>query len=156
RSCCSTACCNAHRAVAWPLPPHMRISVCRTQPAASRLVACSTSRRVRPGRDEAMSDAVRYEVSDRIAIATIDNGKGNVLSPAAIEGRDAALNAAEAAGQDEIGALVISGVPGFLSGGFDLSVMLSSPQAAGNLVTNGGAFFTRCFRSDVPVVVACT
>ncbi len=102
-----------------------------------------------------MTDVVGYEVRDRVAIATIDNGKANVLSPEVVAALDAALTEAEAAG-DDVGALVIAGKPGFLSGGFDLSVMMSSPQAAGELVTAGGAFFTRCFGSSVPVIGACT
>ncbi len=102
-----------------------------------------------------MSDVVSYEVRDRVAVVTIDNGKANVLSPEVVAGLDAALTRAETAG-DDVGAMVIAGKPGFLSGGFDLSVMMSSPQAAGELVTAGGAFFTRCFGSAVPVIGACT
>jgi enoyl-CoA hydratase len=103
-----------------------------------------------------MSEPVSYEVRDGVALATIDNGKANALSPAVIAALDAALSRAEAAGADEVGALVIAGKPGFLSGGFDLEVMKSSPQAAGTLVTDGGELFTRLFASSVPVVVACT
>jgi enoyl-CoA hydratase len=43
-----------------------------------------------------------------------------------------------------------------LSGGFDLKVMRSSANAAGKLVTDGGALITRMFGSEMPVVVACT
>ena len=43
-----------------------------------------------------------------------------------------------------------------LSGGFDLKVMRSSPEAAGRLVTDGGALFSRLFGSEVPVIVACS
>ena len=43
-----------------------------------------------------------------------------------------------------------------LSGGFDLKVMRASPEAAGRLVTDGGALFSRMFGSEVPVIVACT
>jgi enoyl-CoA hydratase len=99
---------------------------------------------------------VHYEVRDGIAVATIDNGKGNVISPDVVAGLDQALTDAEAAGPDTVGALVIAGQPGFLSGGFDLAVMMSSPAAAGELVTAGGTFFTRCFASSVPVIGACT
>jgi enoyl-CoA hydratase len=42
-----------------------------------------------------------------------------------------------------------------LTGGFDLKVMKSSPQAAGQLVTDGGALFTRMFGAPIPVIVAC-
>jgi enoyl-CoA hydratase len=42
------------------------------------------------------------------------------------------------------------------SGGFDLKVMRSAPQAAGKLVTDGGELFARMYGSSMPVVVACT
>ena len=101
-----------------------------------------------------MADVVSYEVQDRVARVGIDNGKANALSPEVIEALDAALDRAEGAG-DSVGALVITGKPGFLSGGFDLEVMRSSPGAAGRLVTAGGALFVRCYGSPIPVVVAC-
>ena len=102
-----------------------------------------------------MTDPVGYEVRDRIAHVTIDNGKANVLSPEVVRLLDEAVDAAESAGADEVGCLLVIGTPGFLSGGFDLSVMMESPAAAGELVTAGGALFVRLFGSEVPVVVAC-
>jgi enoyl-CoA hydratase len=102
-----------------------------------------------------MSDVIHYEVRDRIAHVTIDNGKANALSPDVIAGLDAALTRAEEAGEEQVGALLISGRPGMLTGGFDLKVMKSSAQAAGQLVTDGGALFTRMFGAPVPVIVAC-
>jgi enoyl-CoA hydratase len=101
-----------------------------------------------------MTVLVSYEVRDRIAHVTIDNGKANALSPAVLAGLDHALTLAEDAG-DEVGALLLTGRPGLLSGGFDLEVMKSSPRAAGEMVTAGGAFINRMFGSSVPVVVAC-
>jgi enoyl-CoA hydratase len=103
-----------------------------------------------------MSDVVSYEVRDGIAVASIDNGKANALSHAVLDGLADALDRTEQAGAEVAGALVIAGKPGFLSGGFDLEVMRSGPEAAGTLVTDGGALFTCCFESPVPVIVACT
>jgi enoyl-CoA hydratase len=103
-----------------------------------------------------MSDLVAYEVRDRIAHVTIDNGKANAFSPEVIAALDAVLSRAEDAGEETVGALLVSGTPGMLSGGFDLNVMRSSPQAAGRLVTDGGALFSRMFGSEVPVIVAAT
>lgn len=97
---------------------------------------------------------VGYEVRDGIAIAHIDNGKANVLSPEVVELLDRCLTRAEDSA-DEVGALVVTGKPGFLTGGFDLEVMMSGPEAAGMLVTSGGALFARMYGSAVPVVVAC-
>jgi enoyl-CoA hydratase len=102
-----------------------------------------------------MSDLVSYEVRDRVAHVTIDNGKANVLGPGVLAELDAALSRAEDAGEDEVGALCITGTPGMLSGGFDLKVMRSSPADAARLVTDGGALFSRMFGSEIPVIVAC-
>jgi enoyl-CoA hydratase len=86
---------------------------------------------------------------------TIANGKANALSPDVIAQLDAALTRAEDAGEAEVGALLITGSPGMLSGGFDLKIMRANPSAAGKLVTDGGALFTRMFGSEMPVVIAC-
>lgn len=101
-------------------------------------------------------ELVSYDVRDRIAHVTISNGKANALAPDVIAGLDAALSRAEDAGESEVGAMLVAGVPGMFSGGFDLKVMRSSPEAAGRLVTDGGALFSRMFGSEVPIVVACT
>ncbi len=100
-------------------------------------------------------DQVSYEVRDRIAHVTLDNGKANALSPSVIAALGDALTRAEDAGEEEVGALLITGTPGMLSGGFDLEVMRSGAQAAGELVTDGGELFSRMFGAPVPVIVAC-
>jgi len=101
-------------------------------------------------------ELVRYDVRDRIAHVTIDNGKANALSPDVIAALDDALSRAEEAGETEVGALLITGTPGMFSGGFDLNVMRSNPNDAGRLVTDGGALFSRMFGSELPVLVACS
>jgi enoyl-CoA hydratase len=101
-------------------------------------------------------ELVRYEVRDRIAHVTIANGKANALSPDVIAQLDAALTRAEDAGEEQVGVLLITGSPGMLSGGFDLNVMRSGGDAAGRLVTDGGALIARLFGSEVPVVIACS
>jgi enoyl-CoA hydratase len=101
-------------------------------------------------------DLVQYDVRDRVAHVTIANGKANALSPDVIAQLDAVLTRAEDAGEEQVGALLITGSPGMLSGGFDLKVMRSGAGAAGRLVTDGGALITRLFGSEVPVVIACS
>ena len=98
---------------------------------------------------------VSYEVRDRIAHVVIDHGKANTLSSAVVAQLDAVVDRAEQAGSDQVGALLITGTPGFLSGGFNLDEIKASPESAGNLVTNGGALFTRIYGSPVPTIVAC-
>lgn len=102
-----------------------------------------------------MAELVHYEVHDRIARVTIDNGKANVLSPACIAAIDDAVSRAEAAPAEEVGAVLLTGRPGMLSGGFDLAVMQSGPEAAGDMVTAGGALVAHLFGASVPVVIAC-
>jgi enoyl-CoA hydratase len=101
-------------------------------------------------------ELVEYVVRDRIAHVTIRNGKANALSPDVIAALDAALTRAEEAPEDEVGALLVTATPGMFSGGFDLKVMRSAPEAAGRLVTDGGALFSRMFGAGVPVIAACT
>ena len=93
---------------------------------------------------------------ERIAHVTIANGKANALSPDVIAGLGDALSRAEDAGETEVGAMLITGAPGMLTGGFDLKVMRESPAAAGKLVTDGGELFSRMYGSALPVVVACS
>ncbi|HEY1739803.1 MAG TPA: crotonase/enoyl-CoA hydratase family protein [Acidimicrobiia bacterium] len=103
-----------------------------------------------------MSDEVQYDVHDKIAHVTIDHGKANTLSTSVVAALDAALTSAEQAGPDDVAAMLITGKPGFLSGGFDLDEMRASAESAFALTTKGGSLFTRFFGSDVPIVVACT
>jgi enoyl-CoA hydratase len=101
-------------------------------------------------------ELVQYDVRERIAYVSIANGKANALSPDVIAALGDALSRAEDGGPDEVGAMVVTGTPGMLTGGFDLEVMRSGPAAAGKLVTDGGELFARMYGSPVPVVVACT
>ena len=103
---------------------------------------------------DAVSEFVTYEVVERIAIVRIDHGKANTLSSEVVAALDAALTRAEEAGPEAVGAMLITGKPGFLSGGFDLDEIKASPASAGKLVTAGGALFSRLYGSPVPVVVA--
>jgi enoyl-CoA hydratase len=98
---------------------------------------------------------VTEEVHGNVLVATIAHGKANALSSEVIARLGAALGRVEQAGDDGPGALLITGSPGMLSGGFDLAVMRSGPKEAGRLVTEGGALFTRFFGAPVPVIVAC-
>ncbi len=102
---------------------------------------------------ESGSDFVTYEVRDNVAWARIDHGKANALSFEVLAALDACLTHAET--DEAVGALCITGKPGFLTGGFDLSVMKSgNAKAMVTLVSDGGALFTRIFASPLPVVVA--
>jgi enoyl-CoA hydratase len=99
------------------------------------------------------TDHVTYEVRDGVAWARIDHGKANALSFDVLAGLGRCLTLAEEA--PDVGALVVTGTPGFLSGGFDLTVMQGGDtREVVRLVSDGGALFTRFFASTTPVVVA--
>lgn len=100
-----------------------------------------------------MSDTVTYELQDKVALVTIDDGKANAISPDVITALHTAL---DRAGTDGAGAIVVAGRPGMLSGGFDLNIMRGGDwKAITTLVTDGGELITRIYRSDVPIVAAC-
>jgi enoyl-CoA hydratase len=102
-------------------------------------------------------DTVQYEVRDRIAHVTIDDGKRNALSFEVLGALSDSLTRAEDAGPGEVGAMLITGRPEALSGGFDLKVMRGGDaHEMGRLVTDGGELFARMFGSEVPIVIACT
>ena len=83
------------------------------------------------------SEFVGYEVQDGVAWARIDHGKANALSFEVLDALGRCLTLAE--DDDAVGALCITGKPGFLTGGFDLSVMKSGDaKAMVGLVANGG------------------
>lgn len=99
-----------------------------------------------------MSDLVSYQFSDGIARLTLSNGKVNAVSPAVIDAFNTALDQAE---QDKA-VVVISGQPGILSGGYDLKIMTSGPDAAKDLVASGSTLARRMLSHPYPVIVACT
>jgi len=64
---------------------------------------------------ESGTDLVSYDVRDGVAWARISNGKANALSFDVLGGLDRCLTLAEE--EASVGALVITGTPGFLTGG---------------------------------------
>ncbi len=98
------------------------------------------------------ADKVRYELRDGVAVITMDDGKANALSHEVIEALLACLERAER----EARAVVLTGREKRLSGGFDLTVMVSSPEATRNLVTAGAELMLRLYTFPRPLVVACT
>ena len=95
---------------------------------------------------------VSYSFSDGVALLSLDNGKANALSPELFEAFNAALDRAE---QDRA-VVVIKGKEGIFSGGYDLKVMTSSPEAAKGLVAIGSTLSRRLLAHPFPVVAMCT
>ena len=98
-----------------------------------------------------MSDLVAYQLDDGVATLTLSNGKVNAISNDVVAAFNAALDRAE---QDRA-VVIITGQPGILSGGYDLKIMTSSPQAAMALVAEGSTLARRMLSFPFPVVVAC-
>ena len=97
-------------------------------------------------------NSVTYELNDRVALITIDDGKANAISHPIAAGIHDALEQAKA----EAGAVVLAGRPGRFSAGFDLSVMTSSPEAARNLLKAGADIAIEIHEFPTPVVIAST
>ncbi|KPW29023.1 Enoyl-CoA hydratase [Pseudomonas coronafaciens pv. atropurpurea] len=98
-----------------------------------------------------MSDLVSYSLDDGVATLTLNNGKVNAISPDMIVAFNAALNQAE----KDRAIVILTGQPGILSGGYDLKVMTSSPEAAISLVTQGSTLARRMLSHPFPIIVAC-
>ena len=98
-----------------------------------------------------MSPLVSYSLLDGVATLSLANGKVNAISPAVIAEFNAALDQAEA----DQAVVIVTGQPGILSGGYDLKVMMSGPQAALDLVASGSTLARRMLAHPQPVIVAC-
>lgn len=100
-----------------------------------------------------MTDStVSYELRDRVAIISIDDGKANVVNHEMAAALGEALTRAEA----EAGAVVVAGRPGRFSAGFDLSIMTASTESARNLLQAGADAALQMHGLKIPVVIAST
>jgi enoyl-CoA hydratase len=96
--------------------------------------------------------SLTYTLENNVAFVQMDDGKANALSHAMIDGVLDALSRAE----KEAGAMVLAGRPERFSGGFDLKVMMASPDDAKKLLTRGVDLFMKLYGAKVPLVMACT
>ena len=94
-----------------------------------------------------------YRLDDGVAIVTLDDGKANAFSTAAVVQLEAHLDQAEA---DGARALVIVGRPGRFSAGFNLDEMTGSVEEMRALVVRGARFWMRLYGFPMPTVAACT
>ncbi len=100
-----------------------------------------------------MADAiVHYTLTGKTALVAMDDGKANALSMPMLDELDLALTRAEA----EATAVVLTGRPERFCAGFDLRVMMSSPDAAIALLRRGAEILLRLFALPLPLVVAAT
>jgi len=98
-----------------------------------------------------MTELVTYSLEDGIATLTLNNGKVNAFSHELIADFNRGLDRAEV----DAAVVIVTGQPGILSGGYDLKVMTSGPQAAINLVAEGSTLARRMLAHPFPIIVAC-
>ena len=93
-----------------------------------------------------------YQLEGTTALIQMDDGKANALSSAMIAELLEALSRAE----KEASAVVLAGRADRFCAGFDLKIMMSSPEAAKTLLRGGADLLMRLYGSPLPVVAACT
>ena len=104
------------------------------------------------------TDSVKYQLDGTTAIVTLDDGKANALSDAAIQALVEAFDRAER----EARAIVLTGRAetqpggGRFCAGFDLKTMTSGPGNATALLRRGSEMYLRAYGTPLPLVIACT
>ena len=92
-----------------------------------------------------------YEKLDEISIIRMDDGKANAMGSEMIAEVNEALDRAE----EESRAVLITGRPGLLSGGFDLNVIRSGNTASIQSMINAGAkLLMKIYGFPKPIVMA--
>ncbi len=99
-----------------------------------------------------MTSPVAYNLDEGVAVITMDDGKANALSEAMI----AALLEALARAENEASAAVLVGRTDRFCAGFDLKVMMSSPEAALALLGSGSGLLMKLYGAKLPLVLAVT
>lgn len=96
---------------------------------------------------------VKLELTDNIALITLDDGKKNAITLDALHAINACLDEAD----EKAAALVIAGRPGSFCAGFDLATMTGGDlDAIMALGTTGGRLALRLYAEPKPLVAACT
>ena len=95
---------------------------------------------------------VTLKTEGDVSIIQMDDGKVNVFSPDMIQNFNDILDQVPT----DKGAMLITGREGMFSAGFDLKVMMSSPENAAAMVKSGFELLMRVFTFPRPVVAACS
>ena len=100
-----------------------------------------------------MTNYVRYEQDEDVAILNMDDGKANAYGPNMIAALSAGLDRANA----DARAIVVAGRPGVLCAGFDLKVIRGDDDAARDAMRVAGRdLLVKTYLHPQPVVFACT
>ena len=98
-----------------------------------------------------MIELTRYEQVGDVALISMDDGKANAFGPPMIAAVDAALDRAA----EDAKAVVLTGRPGMLSGGFDLNVIRGGDATQARAQSLAGArLMMRLYGWPQPLVVA--
>jgi enoyl-CoA hydratase len=95
---------------------------------------------------------VTYELREKTAILTMDDGKANALGYQLMDEVDAALTRAKG----EASAVVLTGRKGRFSAGFDLSEMMGGAAKVHAMLNRGADFLLGLYLAPIPLVVACS
>ena len=87
-----------------------------------------------------------------VSIIQMDDGKVNVFSPDMIKNFSEILDQVPT----DKGSVLIAGREGMFSAGFDLKVMMSSPENAAHMVKSGFNLLLKIFTFPRPIVAACS
>ena len=96
--------------------------------------------------------SLTYSLEGTTAVLAMNDGKANALSDAMLD----ALIENLARAEKEAKAAILVGREGRFCAGFDLKVMMSSPENARALLRRGGDLFLSMYGSSIPLVVACS
>jgi enoyl-CoA hydratase len=94
---------------------------------------------------------IEVDRQDGICTLRIDHGKPNSISKAVALELGAALDEAEKTAD----AVVLFGRAGMFSGGFDLATMGEGPEAARDMVLEGGRLLAKIYNHPKPIVAGC-
>ena len=97
-----------------------------------------------------MNEFVTYTSEENYAIIAINNGKANAISHEVVAGLNAGLDKAS----KENKVVILTGKTGIFSAGFDLKVMMASPESDKELVTKGSQLSNRMLSFPQPIIVA--
>jgi enoyl-CoA hydratase len=95
---------------------------------------------------------MNYELRDRVAIVSIDDGKANAVGHEYLDSVNSAL---DRAGNDKAGAVVLRGREGVFSAGFDLKEFRDGADRGVSMVKKGMQLLIRLYGYPLPVVAAC-
>jgi enoyl-CoA hydratase len=95
---------------------------------------------------------ITYELTNKVAVVRMDDGKANALSYTMIDAVLAALARAE----QEASAVVLTGRAGRFSAGFDLREMMAGMDKAIALLARGADFLLGLYTTPLPLVIACS